>query len=177
MAELRMFQQRREQLKATQEKRAAAASEVIQNDFQLEAAAARVKALGEELREAEMECKALERRRQNYRCVAPMSGEVSEANTVVGEYVRVGDTIGRIRSLRRLVRLNLPASLADRLPVLTFGLAGRDRAAVTAFRLAAAGAEYNLNGGRSVALEVPEELEGELAVGKTVQVEVEAEAP
>jgi multidrug efflux pump subunit AcrA (membrane-fusion protein) len=167
-ADLRLLEQRAEQLRSGQEKRAAAAFEVAQSRSHVEAAAARLKALEEEGKEAEIECRAIERRRQNYRCVAPLSGEVAEAPRSAGEYVRAGETVLKIQSLRRQVRLNLAADLSDRLPALEFRLAGpgpRDLLSLSNVR-----AQFNLNGGRSVALEVPDGLA--MAIGMTVDVEV-----
>jgi multidrug efflux pump subunit AcrA (membrane-fusion protein) len=166
-AEVRLHEQRGEQLRAGQERRAATPSEVAQNRCLREAAAARVKGLEEERKEAELERRALEQRRQNYRCVAPITGEVAEVSRRKWEYVRAGETILRIRSWRRQVRLNLPASLADRPPVC-FTLAGTDQRC--ALRPTTAEMAYNANGGRSVTLELPEGLV--LAVGKEVEVEV-----
>jgi cobalt-zinc-cadmium efflux system membrane fusion protein len=168
VAELRMFEQRDAQLRTGQERRAATPSEVAQNRCLMEAAAARVKGLEEERKEAELEGRALEQRRQKYRCVAPIAGEVAELSRGRWEYVRAGDAVLRVRSLRRQVRLNLPASLADRMTAFRFRLAGTEQR--RSLRPTSAEAGYNLNGGRSVKLDLPEDLV--LAVGKEVEIEV-----
>jgi len=171
VAEVRLLEQRGAQLRTGQENRAANPSEVAQNRYLVEAAAARVKGLEEERKEAELERRAVELRRQNYRCVTPIRGEVAEVLRRRWEYVRAGETVARVRSLRRQVRVNLPAPLADRVPAARFTLAGM--APRPLLRPATAGAAYNANGGRSVSLELPDNLV--LAVGQEVEVEVEVE--
>jgi multidrug efflux pump subunit AcrA (membrane-fusion protein) len=169
-ADLRLLEQRGQQLRVTQESRAAAGFEVAQSRCQIEAAAARVRALDEEHKEAEAECAVLERRVLHFRCVAPIAGEVSAAPRGAGEFVRAGETVLTIQSRRRQVRVNLPTPLAEQLPNLSFRLAGFALASNLA--VSAARPEYNLNGGRSVALEIPSGVE--LEVGRTVDVEVVA---
>ena len=79
------------QLRTGQENRAANPSEVAQNRYLVEAAAERVKGLEEERKEAELERRAVELRRQNYRSVTPIRGEVAEVSRRRWEYVRGRD--------------------------------------------------------------------------------------
>jgi hypothetical protein len=169
VAEVRLLEQRGSQLRTGQEKRAANPSEVAQNLYLVEAAAARVKGLEEERKEAELERRALEQRRQNYRSVTPIRGEIAEVSRRRWEYVRAGETVARVRSLRRQVRVNLPGPLADRVPEARFTLAGTGPRRL--LRPSAAAAAYVANGGRSVSLELPDGLV--LAVGQEVDIEVD----
>jgi hypothetical protein len=173
VAEVRLLEQRGAQLRTGQEKRAANPSEVAQNHYLVEAASARVKGLEEERKEAELERRALDQRRQNYRCVTPIGGEIAQVLRRRWEYVRAGETVVRVRSLRSQVRVHVPAALAGRMPEVRFTLAGTERRRL--LRPAAAEAAYDLNGGCSVILEVPDGLG--LAAGKEVEVEVEVVAP
>ena len=169
-ADLLLLQQRGEQLRVTRQNGAVSAYELNQNRTQAEGAAARVKALEDERREADIAARALEARARDYQCVAPIGGEIVEAARVPQEYVRAGEIVARVRSVRRKLRLNLPQPLAERLPELSFSL--HQPGGVTVLAVADARAEWNLNGGRSVALEVPENVA--LTTGQTVEVEVTA---
>jgi hypothetical protein len=167
-ADLLLLQQRGEQLRGAQQKGAAAAFEINQNRAQADAAGARVKALEDERAEAEIGAKALEARARDYQCVAPMGGEIVGPPRVAQEYVRAGEVVARVRSARRQLRLNLPQPLARRLPELSYRLHRPE--AVTPLALSEAGGEWNVNGGRSVVLDVPSPVV--LMPGETVDVEV-----
>ena len=169
-AEVELLEQKVRQLRSVRDQRAASTSELAQVECQLRAAAARVKALGEERREQEVGLRELRRRADAHRIAAPIEGEVAEAARVTGEYVRAGEPVATVRSTRRHIRVHLPASLASGVAGLRFRLAGTGVAgdAVPLERLDAATAA----GAASVALAVPEGVS--LAVGQTVTVDVEA---
>lgn len=169
-AEVRLLENRGEQLRASLEKRAAAAFEVAENRYQAEASAARLKALEEERREAEMEGRALDRRIANHRCLAPIAGVVSEAPRGTGECVRVGETILKIQSGRRLIRVNVPATASAGPAEVSIHWVGRR--ARRQLKVVQVSPELNLNGDRPVLLEAPDDAE--LAVGQAVDVEVVA---
>jgi multidrug efflux pump subunit AcrA (membrane-fusion protein) len=167
-ADLMLCKQKGRQLKAAGAKGAVAAFELMQNDCQIEAARARVRALEEESREEAIRALGLERQRQALRVTAPIDGEVVEAGPVPGVYVRAGEPLAKIRSIRRHVRVNLPASLAPDLPRLRFALAAPGGS--VALEPVEVRPDYNLNGARSIALAVPAAVE--LTVGQAVYVEV-----
>jgi multidrug efflux pump subunit AcrA (membrane-fusion protein) len=167
-AELRLLEQRGEQLRGGVEKRATAVFEVTQNRHQVEASNARVKALDEERREAEIEVRVLEHQLAKYECASPLSGEIREARRGPGEMVRAGETIAVVQSRRRLVRVNVPSDRAERADGLAFALAEGGK--TTALKVSQTCREFNLNGGKGMTLEVPDGCE--LAVGRIVDVEV-----
>jgi multidrug efflux pump subunit AcrA (membrane-fusion protein) len=167
-ADLRALERWGEQLRATRAARSATPFELTQNQCQVEAAAARLKALEGECKEAAADCTALERRIRNCVCVAPVDGRLGEALRVEGDYVRTGDPVAVVESLGRQIRVTLPASLAERARELSFHLAGAgiDAPLSPAKRLSG----EHFQAGRSVALEIPPSVELEL--GRTVDVEV-----
>jgi hypothetical protein len=169
-ADLLLLQQRGEQLRVTILRGAAAAFELNQNRAQTEGAAARVKALEEERKEAEIGARVLEARARDYRCVTPICGEIVRATRVPQEYVRAGEVVAKVRSVRLQLRLNLPQPLAERLTTLSFRLhRGGD---VMALTVSEAPGDWELNGGRAVVLDMPGSVA--LAAGQTVDVEVVA---
>jgi multidrug efflux pump subunit AcrA (membrane-fusion protein) len=169
-AELRLLELRGRQLRTTAANGSAQPFELTQNQFQAEAAAARLKALQEECREADADSAALGRRLGRCACVAPMAGRVSELARAEGDYVRTGEAVATVESSRRHVLVRLPAPLAGRAAALSFRL---ERGATpVALSPADGGACGGCDpyGGRSVALELP--AGAEIEPGQTVDVEV-----
>jgi multidrug efflux pump subunit AcrA (membrane-fusion protein) len=167
-ADLLLLQQRGEQLRLTTQRGAVAAFELNQNRAQTEGAAARVKALEEERNEAQIAARVLEARARDYRCVTPIGGEIVQAARLPQEYVRAGEVVAKVRSVRLQLRLNLPQPLAERLSELSFRLPPPDGGRM--LTVSEARAERDLAGGRAVLLDAPGNLE--LTAGQTVEVEV-----
>jgi multidrug efflux pump subunit AcrA (membrane-fusion protein) len=169
-ADLRALERLGEQLRASQATRSATPFELTHNQCQIEAAAARLKALEGECKEAAADRVSVERRIKSCVCVTPAEGRVSEALRAEGDYVRTGEAVAVVESLRRQIRVKLPASLGDRVGELSFRLAGPGIRDVLkpAQRLSGEG----LEAGRSVALEIPAGVV--LDAGRTVDVEVVA---
>jgi len=168
-ADLRLLELRGRQLRTTAANGSAQPFEQTQNQFQAEAAAARLKALQEECREADAECAALERRLGRCGCVAPMAGRVSNVARAEGDYVRTGEAIATVESAQRQVLVRLPAALAGRGAALSFRLA-RGGTSEPLMPAGAGAGRGDANGGRSVALELPAGVE--IEPGRTVDVEV-----
>ena len=164
-AELRLLERRGQQLRATIARNSATAFELTQNQAEVEAAKARVEALEGERREADAACRALERRIGRCQCVAGIDGQVGAILRQAGDYARAGDAVAVVQSLRRQVRVVLPASLAARPETLSFTLtgAGQDRPLSLA---ESPGGQPQA--GQSVALELPAGVELEL--GRTAGV-------
>ena len=167
-ADLLLLQQRGEQLRVTTQRGAVAAFELSQNRAQTAAAAARVKALEEERKEAEIGARVLEARARDYRCVAPIAGRVVQATRFAQEYVKAGEVVATVRSDRLRLRLNLPQPLCDDLATLSFRL--HRPGDVIPLAVSEARPEWNQSGGRAVLLDVPGNVA--LAAGQTVEVEV-----
>jgi multidrug efflux pump subunit AcrA (membrane-fusion protein) len=167
-AEVELLELKARQLRSLRDQRAASVSELAQLECQLRAAAARVAALREERREREVGLRDLARRAAAHRVEAPIAGEVAAVARVPGEYVRAGEPLATVRSTRRYVRLNLPASLAVGLPRLQFELDGNGGATPLAR------VEEPAAGATSVALSLPDGIQfpAGLAVTVTVRVEV-----
>ena len=169
-AEVELLEQRVRQLRSLQGQRAAASSELAQVECQLRAAVARTKALGEERRGHEARLLELSRRADAYRLRAPIAGEIASTARVAREYVRAGDPVATVRSLRRHIRLHVPATLAPDLPRLRFTLDMGGRP--VALAPAEVATEVGADGSPPVMLMVPVGVE--LAVGQIVSVDVES---
>ena len=167
-ADLLLLQQRGDQLRLTTQRGTVSAFELSQNRAQVDAAAARVKALEEERREAEIGARVLEARARDYRCVSPLAGRVVRATRFQEEYVKAGDVVATVRSDRLRLRLNLPQPLCDNLPTLSFRL--HRPGDVIPLAVSKARPEWNQGGGVAVLLEMPGNIA--LAAGQTVEVEV-----
>jgi multidrug efflux pump subunit AcrA (membrane-fusion protein) len=167
-ADLRALERLGEQLRASQATRSATPFELTHNQCQVEAAAARVKALEGDCKEAAADRLAVERRIKSCVCVTPIEGRVSEAPRAEGDYVRTGEAVAVVESLRRQIRVKVPGSLADRVGELSFRLAGLGTQDVLkpAERLWG----FEVEAGRSVALEIPAGVQ--LEAGRTVDVEM-----
>jgi multidrug efflux pump subunit AcrA (membrane-fusion protein) len=166
-ADLRGLERLGEQLRASQATRSATPFELTHNQCQVEAAAARVKALEGDCKEAAADRLALERRIKNCVCATPVEGRVSESLRAEGDYVRTGEAVAVVESLRRQIRVKLPPSVANRVGELSIRLVGTGGDMLKpADRLS----REDLEAGRSVALEIPVGVE--LEAGRTVEVEV-----
>jgi multidrug efflux pump subunit AcrA (membrane-fusion protein) len=171
-ADLRALEQKREHLRALHATRTAAAYELTQTQAEVEAAAARVKALDEERKEASSEGVALERRIGCCRCAAQGAGTLGELLRGAGDYVRTGDPVAVVHSPRRQVRVLLPSATCRGAAAFSFALAwnGEWQALLPSLT---EGPQAELSQAeRSVALEIPAGVD--LQIGQTVDVEVVA---
>jgi multidrug efflux pump subunit AcrA (membrane-fusion protein) len=163
-AELLMLEKKGAQL----EKAASSPFEATQARCLITAAKARVGELEEEYREGEIACRGLERRRLKYRCLSPISGEVVETQRVRHEYVRQGEVIAKVQSIRRHVTVHVPQALVPQIGALQFSMGANGK--TVDLDVVEIKPNADLSGARLATLNVPVSVE--LAAGQTVEVEV-----
>jgi hypothetical protein len=166
-ADLRALEQKREHLRALHATRSAASFELTQNQAEVEAAAARVKALEEERKEVSSEGVALERRIGCCRCAAQGAGTVGELLRGAGDYARTGEPVAVVYSLRRQVRVVVPSATCRGATGFSFALDWKGE-----WQPLLSSPAEGPQAGRSVALEIPAGVD--LQIGQTVDVEVVA---
>ena len=166
--DLKMLEEQEAHMRQAQSVNAASAFEVSQLRRQVESAAAKLKGLQEEYKEQQVAARSIERRMNNYRCLAPISGRIIELGAVKGAYVREGQLLAKIQSAQQHVNVNLSADLIERLQSITFRAQQRGGSMVLMADQVAA--NCNLDGSRCVCLSIPAGCD--LVVGQTLHIQV-----